>query len=83
MNNKNQTKLQIPISKKTKKDLEKKCEELGFYSANDVIRFMIQNFISGKLNLEFMTGSQSSNEFETSYSEEAGSLDEDEACALV
>lgn len=45
---KSETKLQIPLSKKLKKDLDKKCEDMGFYSSNDVVRFMIQNFVSGQ-----------------------------------
>ncbi len=45
---KSETKLQIPLSKKLKKDLDKKCESMGFYSSNDVVRFMIQNFVSGQ-----------------------------------
>lgn len=43
-----ETKLQIPLSKKLKKDLDKKCESLGFYSSNDVVRFMIQRFVDGQ-----------------------------------
>lgn len=43
-----ETKLQIPLSKKLKKDLDKKCESMGFYSSNDVVRFMIQNFVDGQ-----------------------------------
>ncbi len=48
---KSETKLQIPLTKKLKKDLDKRCESLGFYSSNDVVRFMIQNFVDGHWNI--------------------------------
>ncbi len=39
--------LQIPITTKTKKALEKKAEDEGFSSANDMVRLLIHKFISG------------------------------------
>lgn len=39
--------LQIPINSKTKKALEKKAEDEGFSSANDMVRVLIHKFISG------------------------------------
>ncbi len=45
------TKLQIPLTKKFKRDFDKKCEAMGFYSSNDVVRFLMQNFISGQIGV--------------------------------
>lgn len=39
--------LQIPITSKTKKALEKKAEDEGFSSANDMVRLLIHKFIAG------------------------------------
>lgn len=41
---KNDDRLQIPINKKLKKDLQKKCESIGFSSFNEAIRVILHNF---------------------------------------
>lgn len=48
------TKLQIPMSTKLKKSLEQKSEDLGFSSANELMRVMAHNIVQGKINLEFL-----------------------------
>lgn len=46
-----QTRLQIPVSKKMKKNLQKRAEELGFSSPNEIARFLLQSFLGGKINI--------------------------------
>jgi hypothetical protein len=48
-----QAKLQIPISLKLKKELEKKSDELGFSSVNEMARVFLHNLIKGKFFLQF------------------------------
>ena len=55
---KKETKLQIPISIKFKKALEKRSEELGFSSANELVRVITHTFISGNLALGIMNPSK-------------------------
>lgn len=45
------TRLQVPISWKTKAKLEAKSEELGFGSPTDTVRFLIHNFLKGSINV--------------------------------
>lgn len=60
---KKETKLQIPMSIKLKKSLEKKSEEAGFSSANELMRLMAHNFVQGNLTLEFMNTRQPKSEY--------------------
>jgi hypothetical protein len=46
-----QFKLQVPISKKLSDMAKAKAEELGFGSLNDVVRFLINSFATGKLEI--------------------------------
>lgn len=46
-----QFKLQVPISKKLNDMARAKAEELGFSSLNDVVRFLINSFATGKLEI--------------------------------
>ncbi len=46
-----QFKLQVPISKRLNDMAKAKAEELGFSSLNDVIRFLINSFATGKLEI--------------------------------
>lgn len=43
--------IQIPISLQKKKELEAKSEQLGFDTATDAVRFLINNFLKGSINL--------------------------------
>ncbi len=45
------TKLQVPISQKLKKTLEKRSLELGFSSVNETVRVLLQNFAKGDINI--------------------------------
>ncbi|MBT6842593.1 MAG: hypothetical protein HOA17_02195 [Candidatus Melainabacteria bacterium] len=47
------TKLQIPMSIKLKKSLEQKSEDLGFSSANELMRVIAHHFVKGNISLEF------------------------------
>jgi len=51
------TKLQIPISQKLKKTLEKRSSELGFSSVNETVRVLLQNFAVGNINIGITQGS--------------------------
>jgi len=46
-----QFKLQVPISKKLNDMARAKAEELGFSSLNEVLRFLIKSFATGKLDI--------------------------------
>ncbi len=50
--------LQVPISAKTKKALEKKAEDEGFSSANDLVRLMIHKFLMGDFNFQIVPNSK-------------------------
>lgn len=45
------TRIQIPISSKKKELLELKVEKLGFDSVTDAVRFLINNFLQGNINV--------------------------------
>ncbi len=51
--------LQVPISAKIKKALEKKAEDEGFSSANDLVRLMIHRFLLGDFNFQMVQSSKS------------------------
>jgi len=45
------SRLQIPISLEKKELLDSKSEEFGFGSATDAVRFLINNFLTGSINI--------------------------------
>ena len=47
--------LQVPITNKIKKSLEKKAEEEGFSSPNDMVRLLIHKFLSGEFSFEIVS----------------------------
>jgi hypothetical protein len=49
----NNFKLQVPLDKKTKNEADKKAEELGFSSLQELVRVLLKNFSAGKINLFF------------------------------
>jgi len=51
---KNESKLQIPIPDKLKKNLVKKSESMGFSSVNELVRVVLQNFVQSDTLLKFM-----------------------------
>jgi len=59
----NDTKLQIPISKKIKAALMKKAEKSGFTSVNEVVRVLIYNYIYGSSELAMVDRQEAAIEF--------------------
>lgn len=53
---KKDSRLQIPISSEKKSLLDVKSEELGFSSSTDAVRFLINNFLKGSINVSINSG---------------------------
>lgn len=57
--------LQVPLSEDKKKMLETKSEDVGFASSTDAVRFLINNFLNGSINIDISSGSSEKLDKET------------------